>query len=598
MSNKIKNVPIRYTSRDFESIKTDLIEHAKRYYPNTHQDFSEASFGSLMFDAVAYVGDILSFYLDYQANETFLDTAIEYENVIKLGKQMGYRFRTNPSSYGTATFYIIIPASTTGSPDANYSPILRRGSEFSTTAGSKFLLLEDVDFADVSNETVVATNDSTTGSPTSFAIRAQGQVLSGEVLTITETIGPFEKFRRVELPNIPIAEIISVTDSEGNDFLEVDYLSQNVLYKPILNMSKTEENAPTVLLKPFFVPRRYVVEQGQQKTFIQFGYGSDQELTSESIKDPVKVVLQKHGKDHVSELSLDPSKMIETDKFGISPSNTTLTITFRANTQDNVNAFANSLTEIVTPLFKFSTEATSASAVATVSNSLEITNETPIVGDVANPSAEELKHRISNTFASQHRAVTQQDYKAMVFMMPPEFGSIKRCSVMRDHDSFRRNLNLFVISEDRAGNLTTTHSAIKSNLKHWINRYRMVNDTVDIVDAEIVNVGIDFSITAEQSFSKQTVLNNATQALFSEFETKFDIGEPFSIARVYRVLNNVDGILDVMNVKVVHRTELGYTGTLFSIKEQTSLDGKYISIPQNLIFEIKNPEDDIKGAIR
>jgi hypothetical protein len=282
-------------------------------------------------------------------------------------------------------------------------------------------------------------------------------------------------------------------------------------------MSKTEENAPTVLLKPFFVPRRYVVEQEQQKTFIQFGYGSDQELTSESIKDPTKVVLQKHGKDHVSELSLDPSKMIETDKFGISPANTTLTIVFRANTQDNVNAFANSLTEIVTPIFKFPTEASSNPTVATVSNSLEITNESPIVGDVADPSAEELKHRISDTFASQHRAV---------------------------------------------------------------------------------NVGIEFSMTAEQSFSKQAVLNNATQALFSEFETKFDIGEPFSIARVHRTLNNVDGILDVMNVKIVHRTDLGYTGTMFNIKEQTSPDGKYISIPQNLVFEIKNPEDDIKGTIR
>jgi len=598
MSNKIKNVPIRYTSRDFESIKTDLIQHAKRYYPNTYQDFSEASFGSLMLDTVAYVGDILSFYLDYQANETFLNTAVEYENIVKLGNQMGYKFRVNPSSYGTATFFIIIPADAFGQPDSNYSPILERGSEFSTTDGSKFLLLEDVDFADEGNAVVVATNDSTTGVPTSFAIKTEGQVLSGELLSITETIGDFEKFRRVELPNVPVAEVVSVLDSEGNEYLEVDYLSQNVLYKPVLNMSKTEESAPTVLLKPFFVPRRYVVEQGSQKTFLQFGYGSEQELASESIKDPNKVVLQKHGKDFVSELSLDPSKMIETDKFGISPSNTTLTITFRANTQENVNAFANSLTEVVTPIFKFPAGAIDTAAVATTTNSLEVTNGAPIVGDIADPTAEELKHRISNTFASQHRAVTKQDYKAMVFMMPPEFGSIKRCSVAQDHDSFRRNLNLFVISEDKLGKLTTTHSAIKSNLKHWINKYRMVNDTVDIVDAEIVNLGVEFSVTAEPSFSKQLVLNAAKEALISDFETKLDIGEPFSVVGVQKILQGTPGVLDVGNINITQKSEFGYSGAKFNLKGQTSPDGKYISIPQNMIFEIKYPEDDIEGAIR
>ena len=83
---KNKNTkPIRYTSREFESIKSDLLDHIKRYYPDTFRDFSDASFGSLMVDSVSYIGDILSFYLDYQANESFLQTAIEYNNILKLG---------------------------------------------------------------------------------------------------------------------------------------------------------------------------------------------------------------------------------------------------------------------------------------------------------------------------------------------------------------------------------------------------------------------------------------------------------------------------------------------------------------------------------
>ena len=95
-NNKIKNVKIKYTSRDFDSIKNDLIEHAKRYYPNTYKDFNEASFGSLMFDTVSYVVDMLSFYIDYQTNESFLDSAVEYENKVRHARQMGYKFKFNP----------------------------------------------------------------------------------------------------------------------------------------------------------------------------------------------------------------------------------------------------------------------------------------------------------------------------------------------------------------------------------------------------------------------------------------------------------------------------------------------------------------------
>ena len=101
-----KIVPINYTNRDFSSIKSDLLDYAKRYYPDSFQDFSEASFGSLMLDTVAYVGDVLSYYLDYQVNESFLDTALEFENVVKLSKQLGYKFKGVPVSTGIVTFYI------------------------------------------------------------------------------------------------------------------------------------------------------------------------------------------------------------------------------------------------------------------------------------------------------------------------------------------------------------------------------------------------------------------------------------------------------------------------------------------------------------
>ena len=140
-----KKSPINFTSREYDSIRSELVKHAKRYYPDSFRDFSEASFGALMLDSVAYIGDQLSFYLDYQANESFLDTATEYNNIIKIARQMGYKFRGRPSSSGEATFYILVPANSLGlGPDSRYMPVLKKGSEFVSTSGVPFILNEDL----------------------------------------------------------------------------------------------------------------------------------------------------------------------------------------------------------------------------------------------------------------------------------------------------------------------------------------------------------------------------------------------------------------------------------------------------------------------
>ena len=165
--SKKRTVSISYTSREFDSIKADLLNYVKRYYPNTFRDFNEASFGSLMIDTVAYIGDILSFYIDYQANETFLETAAEYENILKIGKQLGFKFRSSPPSVGTAAFYIMIPALSSGlGPDLTYLPILKRSSSFGSRTGSNFILNEDVHFGRENNEIRVARVNESTGKPT------------------------------------------------------------------------------------------------------------------------------------------------------------------------------------------------------------------------------------------------------------------------------------------------------------------------------------------------------------------------------------------------------------------------------------------------
>ena len=163
MADKRENVNINYLSRDFSSIKNQLVQHAKRYYPETFRDFSDAGFGALMLDAVSYIGDVLSFYIDYQTNESFLSTAIEYNNVIKHGDAVGFKYDNVRATYGQITLYIKVPSNSSNTgPDLSYAPRLRAGSTFGSTNGSIFTLLSDVDFADGNNQVVVATTNATT----------------------------------------------------------------------------------------------------------------------------------------------------------------------------------------------------------------------------------------------------------------------------------------------------------------------------------------------------------------------------------------------------------------------------------------------------
>lgn len=592
-------VPIKYTSREFDSIKNDLVEYAKRYYPDSFQDFNEAGVGSLLLDTIAYVGDILSFYVDFQANESFLPTALEYNNILKLGRQMGYKFRGNPNAYGTAAFFVVVPVSPSGiGPDTRYMPILRRGSEFRTADNVGFILNEDVNFADSNNQVIVAQVDDTTGTPTSFAVKAYGEVVSGELVRDIVNVPGYQKFLRVQLSSDRVTEVVSVVDSEGHTYYEVDNLSQNIIYKPVTNRNSDTDKVKAIM-RPFVVPRRFVVEQDQtNRTFLQFGFGSETELSTESVLDPRTVTLQRSGKNYVTDPSFDPTRLTETDKLGISPANTQLIIIYKTNTRDNVNVASGKLVKAARPILDFNNiTSLNIDTVRTVRSSIEVNNETPIIGDVSFPTSEELKRRIYDNFATQNRAVTKQDYISTIYSMPPQFGAIKRAMVVRDDDSFKRNLNIFVIAEGANGKLAQANTTLKRNVKTWLNKNRMINDTIDILNARILNISVDFSIVADTETNKFDILATCISELQQHFSVLPDIGEAFYITDIYKVLNDVDGVVDTKNVVVKQKIGARYADLGFNVKENMSADGRYFVIPEDVIVEVKYPLEDIKGVI-
>ena len=592
-----KIVPIDYTHREYEGIRKDLLDIAQRSYPDTFQDFSEASFGSLVLDAVAYVGDQLSFYLDYNVNETFLDTAYQYNNIIRHGRVLGYKYTGAPSVYGQVAMFVLVPASATGiGPDTKYIPVLKRGSRFTSEAGLNYVLIENIDFANPKNPVVAAQINARTGAPTYYAIKAYGSVVSGFFGQEEVVIGSYERFKKVKLGAANIAEIISVTDTQGNEYFEVGYLSQDMIFKEVTNNNYKSDNVPSII-KPYLVSRKFVVERDRNSAFLQFGSGKSGE--SNVVAEPQRVALEIFGKNYVTDTTFDPTRLSKNENFGIVPSNTTLTVVYRANNPAEANLGVGSLNSVSNALMEFKNRTRlTPSTVQTIMDSLEVNNETPLVGDVRSPDSTEIKRRVYGTFPTQDRAVTQADYENVAYRMPAKFGSIKRCSVQRDPDSAKRNLNMYVISEDNFGKLTTTNSTIKNNLKTWLNQYRMINDTIDILDPFVINLGIEFQIRPKANVDKYTLLDTTIATLAADFATTLYIGEALYISDIYTRLNAVDGVLDVTKVKIINKTSGQYANTTFDINSNLSPDGSYLIAPANCIFEIKFPTVDIKGKIK
>jgi len=595
---KRKNIKIDYTTRDFDSIKEKLIEHAQRYYPDNYKDFSTPSLGSMVLDSVAYVGDVLSYYLDYSANESFLDTSIEYDNVRRHAKSLGYNYKGIPSSYGVVSLYIIVPSNIDGTaPDTSYLPILKLGTSFTSFSGGNFILTEDVDFSDPRNETVAARFNPDTGATTYFAVRAYGQVESGLIQTAKADLRnqTFERFKRVRVGGPEVTEIIKVVDSEGNLYYQVDNLSQEVVFVETTNKEANSQGVRSIL-KPFAVSRRFTVEVDDVGTYIQFGFGSDVEETN-GLVDPSKVALKMHGRNHISSENFDPSQLIQTNKLGISPSDTILRITYKINQLDKINVASNTIRTVSNKKMEFrNPEVITKTKARDVISSLEVNNEKPLYSTNSDISIEELKQRVKSNYATQSRAVTIQDYESLVYNMPPKFGNVKRVSILNSSlDS--RILNMYVISEDSQGKLVTTDTKTKQNIKTWLTKYKSLNDTVEIYDAKIINFSIDFIAVSDKRYSSNEVLNTSIQKLKDYFSETFYIGEPVYINRIYDTLNKIEGIVDVKTVKINLKSNGNYSSTQINLNDIISKDGTFYNIPKNCILEIKYPNNDIKGTI-
>ena len=353
-------------------------------------------------------------------------------------------------------------------------------------------------------------------------------------------------------------------------------------------------------MKPFVVPRRFTIEQDSTGTYMVFGHGSDSEADIQiNVADPSSAALKLTGRNYITDRAFDPTKLLDTNKLGVAPQNTTLTIVYGANDADDINVPTNSVNSVKDLLIEFPDDSRILpSTRATVIDSIEVTNDQRIIGNTPTPSADEIKIRSYRAYSSQNRAVTREDYEAHVYLMPPKFGSIKRAAVINDPSSSNRRLSLYLTSLDNDGNLTLANDTLKQNVKTWLNTNKMLNDSIDIYDPYIINIGFTFYISVESSYDKQVVLNDCFNALNRMFSEKMYIGEPLYVSKIYRELNKLDGVIDVQNVIFNVKNSANYASSPISLQELMSNDGTYLKTPKNAILEVKFANLDIKGVAR
>lgn len=642
---------VKYINKDFSGLKSDLINFAKTYFPNSYKDFSDASPGMMFIEMAAYVGDVLSFYTDQAFKEGMIQNSTERKNIISLAKFLGYKIKSSKAATAEIELYQLCPAieDSTGNyvPDPNYLLSVREHAQFSNSSNQFYILEDSVDF---SVDTLLSPREVTVYSrdgsnlPNFFLVKKTAKVSSGKIVTREFTIGTPQSFLKLQLDEDNVLEVLSVKDSDNNKWHEVDYLAQELILTEVPNdvsfegmLSQYKDTVPYIL-KYLRTPRRYIVDvDDKNKTTIGFGAGSEgfsDEIVNMSSQS---VGIGLIGID-ITRVPLDPSNFMKNESYGIAPSNTIITVTYVIGGGITSNCPSNDIRTVLSVEFENSEDGLAPEEVNllnTVKNSFKINNITPATGGKDSETNAEIKQNSLSNFPSQNRSVTKDDYLVRVYSMPSRYGSIAKAQVITNNslnidvkrvltgtvdtenvatvydnnttNYFRKvscdvsnpfSINLYVLSYDSNKNLIPINDALASNLIKYLKKFRMMTDGINIIDGYVVNIGIEFSILVYKGYNKKDVLKNCISTVKSFFDVDFwNFSQPINISQLELEIAKIEGVQSVANVKIVNKNANhgNYSVVEYDIDSATKNKIVYPSLDPS-VFEVKYPDVDIRGV--
>jgi len=589
---------INYSKRDFSSLKAEQINFIQQYYPGLVQNFNDASILSVFLDLNAAIADNLHFHIDRALQETVLDYAQERQSLFNIAKTYGLKLPSRSASVAVCEFSVQVPVRG-DAEDRNYLPIMYAGSQFLSGSAS-FELLYDVDFS--SNFNVSGRIDRTkvpiftNGVLTAYRITKTGIVVAGATRIYTQKITNTRPFYQITLPENNVLSVDSIIHKNGTSF---QTLPTNAEFNTSVN--KWYE-VPSLAEDNIFVEDKTVapvngVFKGDytriDKRFIrEFTPNGFCVLTFGSLTDQGLDILD----DFVDAGTFDLRSFLSNPGLGLAPiNNSTMYIRYRIGGGEDTNVGVGTIDTagIVSMQINGSDEQISS----IVRGSLTVTNVTPAIGGGDAPSIEELRNYIAYNFAAQNRAVTLQDYKAVLLGMPARFGAPAKVSISQ----IQNKINVGVLTIDNDGNLSNVvSSTILQNVANYLSRYRMINDYVVIKPADVIDISFEISILSDAGSQVNTIAEIAA-LLRDEFaKQKMQLGQSYLVGDLIKRLSQIDGVLNINYIKAFNKVGGDYSSS--SIDDSLLLDintneidisGGVIRVNADQILQIKIPERDI-----
>ena len=607
------NRDIKYINRDFSDFRSRLIEYARTYFPSTYNDFSATSPGMMFMEQASYVGDVLSFYLDTQFQETFIQYAQQTNNVFDLAYMFGYKPKTTGVAQTVVDFYQQLPSINVGGnyiPDYSYAITVGENTTVTSQNGNSFIIQDKIDFSVSSSQdpTEVSIYQISGNIPQYFLLKKSRKAISADINTTTFSFTTPLPYQTVNIQNNNIIKILDIIDSDGNKWYEVDHLGQEMVLDTIKNTNVNDPNLngdTPYLLRLKKVARRFATRFTSLNNLqLQFGAGNPLNITEEITPNPNNVGIGLPFEQDKLTTAYSPVNFLYTGTYGISPSNTTLTVRYLTGGGVSSNIPANSLTSLNTTNCKFNNINLTALTANYIFSSLSTNNPDAASGGRGGDTLEEIRQNTLAMAASQQRSVTADDYLIRALSMPSDYGVVTKAFIeqpkLTDNQvSTIETLNLYILSLNSSGQLDYATDTLKNNLRTYLSQYRMIGDNIEIRDAFIINIGVDFEIIVLPEYNNNEVLLACITALQAYFNiNNWQLNQPIMIRDLYLLLDKVKGVQSVKSVNISNKagTTLGYSQYAYDIVGATQNQIIYPSLDPS-IFEVKYPDLDIKGKV-
>ena len=614
-----ENRDIKYFNRDFAGLKNLLIDFTKTYFPNSYNDFSPSSPGMMFMETSAYVGDVLSFYLDNQIQETFVQYARQDSSIYNLAYMLGYRPKVTKAATVDLDFYQQLPAKLSGSvyiPDFDYALYFPENTQVRDALGnSTFLVQDSVDFAVSSSldPTEITVYQISAGNPQYFLLKKTRKAISAQIQSQTFTFGAPQAFTTVTLATPNIIQILDVTDSEGNVWYEVPYLGQEMVFKPLKNTNQNDPNSTAGTDAPYLLQlekkaRRFVTRfRSNTNLDIQFGAGTTNAVDEVITPNGNNVGLGLPYEQSKLTTAFDPTNFLYTDTYGIAPSNTTLTVRYLTGGGVAANIEAGTLNTVgATTGIAFSNSNLNTATANYIFSTIALNNPVAADGGSDGDTLEEIRQNTLVAYQSQLRNVTPNDYLIRALSMPSTYGSVAKAFIEPTKAStstlpgeIPSTLTLYILGYDTNKKLRTVSNTIKQNLATYLSEYRIVGDSVTIKDGFIINIAVDFEIVVRPNYNSNEVILSCINELKTYFNIdNWQFNQPIMLKDLYILLDQVAGVQTVKNIIINNKSgeSLGYSRYSYDISIATQSSVIYPSLDPS-IFEVKYPDNDIRGKV-